>query len=90
MNACILWSLHIESVCSRAMRLLGFMYRFFSSPHCDSDHSYAVQIPILPIVDYACVVWDPHLFNTLHLRLLIDPGMPTATMHFASSMVFLP
>jgi len=25
------WSLHIESVCSRARRLLGFMYRFFFS-----------------------------------------------------------
>jgi len=30
------------------------------------------------------------LFNILHLKLLIDPGMPRAIMHFTSSMAFLP
>jgi len=93
------WSLHIESVCSRARRLLGFMYRFFS-PHCDSGTILMLyKSQVLPILDYACVAWDPHfkktsyfwsLFNTLHLKLLIDPGMPRAIMHFASSTAFLP
>ena len=86
----------LNLLCSRARTLLSFMYRCDS--HCDSDTILMLYKPqVLPILDYACVLWDPHLkkdnwslFNTLHLKLLIDPGMPRATMHFASSTVFLP
>ena len=54
------WSKHIESVCNRSRRLLGYIFRTFS-PHCSPDsilHIYKTQV--LPILDYACTVWDPH------------------------------
>ena len=54
------WSKHIESVCSRSRRLLGYIFRTFS-PHCSPDsilHIYKTQV--LPILNYACIVWDPH------------------------------
>ena len=54
------WSKHIESVCNRSRRLLGYIFRTFS-PHCSPDsilHIYKTQV--LPILDYACIVWDPH------------------------------
>ena len=55
------WSCHIESVCCRARRQLGFIYRFFS-PHCDAGTILALyKAHVLPMLDYACIVWDPHL-----------------------------
>ena len=66
------WSYHVEAVCSKARCMLGFIYRFFS-PHCDANtilSLYRAHVP--PILDYASVVWDPHLrksyltqYNTL-------------------------
>jgi len=73
------WSLHIESVCSRARRLLGFMYRFFS-PHCDSETILMLyKSQVLPILDYACVVWDPHLKKD---KLLLE-----SVQHFALKII---
>ena len=55
------WSYHIEAVCSKARRMLGFIYRFFS-PHCDANTILSLyKAHVLPILDYASVVWDPHL-----------------------------
>jgi len=73
------WSLHIESVCSRARRLLGFMYRFFS-PHCDSETILMLyKSQVLPILDYACVVWDPHFEKD---KLLLE-----SVQHFALKII---
>ena len=55
------WSIHIESVCCKAQRLLGYMHCTFS-PHCSPEsilHLYKTQV--LPILEYGCVIWDPHL-----------------------------
>ena len=55
------WSKHVESICCRARRLLGYMYRTFS-PYCPQaaiTHLYKSQV--IPIIEYGCVVWDPHL-----------------------------
>ena len=55
------WSKYVESVCCRARRLLGYMYRTFS-PYCSQAtiiHLYKSQV--IPIIEYGCVVWDPHL-----------------------------
>ena len=42
-------------------RLLGYMFRTFS-PHCDQASIIALyKSQVLPILEYACVVWDPHL-----------------------------
>lgn len=57
----LFWTKHIESTCCKARRLLGYIFRTFS-PHCSQDttiHLYKTQV--IPIVEYGCVVWDPHL-----------------------------
>ena len=37
------------------------MFRTFS-PHCNQDSIIALyKCQVLPILEYACVVWDPHL-----------------------------
>ena len=54
-------SKHVETVCCKAHRLLGYMFRTFS-PHCDQVSIIALyKSQVLPILDFACVVWDPHL-----------------------------
>ena len=53
------WSKHIQTVCYKARRLLGYMFRTFS-PHCSPD-SITYKAQVLPILEYGSVVWDPHL-----------------------------
>jgi len=56
------WTKHIESICCKARRLLGLIYRTFS-PHCSPElilHLYKTQV--MPILEYGCIIWDPH-FN---------------------------
>ena len=55
------WSKHVESICCKARRILGYMFRTFS-PHCNQASIIAhYKCQVLPILEYACVVWDPHL-----------------------------
>ena len=69
------WSYHIEAVCSKARRMLGFIYRFFS-PHCDTNTILSLyKAHVLPILDYASVVWDPHLKK--------DQQLLDSVQHFA-------
>ena len=69
------WSYHIEAVCSRARRMLGFIYRYFS-PHCNASTILTLyRAHILPTLDYASVVWDPHLKK--------DQQLLNSVQHFA-------
>ena len=55
------WSKHVESICCKVCRILGYMFRTFS-PHCNQDSIIALyKCQVLPILEYAFVVWDPHL-----------------------------
>jgi len=52
------WSKHVESICCKARRILGYMFRTFSS-HCNQDSIIALyKCQVLPILEYACIVWD--------------------------------
>ena len=54
------WTKHIESICNRSRRLLGYIFRTFS-PHCSPDSIlYIYKTQVLPILEYACIIWDPH------------------------------
>ena len=56
-------------MCCKARRLLGYMYRTFS-PFCELSVLLSLyKSQVVPILDYACVVWDPHLKKD---RLLLD------------------
>ena len=57
------WSKHIQTVCYKAQRLLGYMFRTFS-PHCSPDSIIRLyKAQVLPILEYGSVVWDPHFIK---------------------------
>ena len=61
------WSEHIISVSSKAKRTLGIIYRQFYL--CDKATLLTMyKSLVLPILDYCCFVWDPHLVK--HVKLL--------------------
>ncbi len=53
------WSLHISTICSKARRLLGFLYRNFRMAN-SGCLSYLYRSLVLPVLDYCGAVWDPH------------------------------
>jgi len=58
------------------------MYRTFS-PHCNQDSIFALyKCQVLPILEYACVVWDPHLKRD---QLLLESVQLFATRMAARS-----
>ena len=59
------WTPHINSLCSKANRLLGFLRRTLH--HCPSnlkEHAYK-QI-VLPSIEYCSSIWDPHQKSFIH------------------------
>ena len=58
------WRSHINNVCSKAKRQVGFLYRNFGR----ADSSSLLQLYkslVLPILDYCSSVWDPHLLTDI-------------------------
>ena len=54
------WSNHIDSVCSRAKRILGLLYRQYYH-HADSEAIRQLYISLVrPHLEYGYTVWDPH------------------------------
>ncbi len=51
------WSKHIDYICDKARRLLGFFYRSIS----DKAFLYLLKSQVLPILEFGCSIWDPHL-----------------------------
>ena len=57
------WSAHISSICSRAKKILGLIYRrFYSSANQDTLKQLYTSL-VRPHLEYACPVWDPHLIK---------------------------
>ena len=53
------WGLHINKVCCKAKRSLGFLYRCFSKG-CDRwSLARLYQSMVLPVLEYCSSVWDP-------------------------------
>ena len=53
------WSLHITSICNKAKRVLGLIYRQFYK-HC--PHSTLMTLYktlVRPMLEYCSIVWDP-------------------------------
>ena len=45
----------------QARRVVGYMYRMFT-PYCEPDTIISLyKSQVLPILDFASVVWEPHL-----------------------------
>ena len=55
------WTKHIEILCCKARRVLGYVHRTFA-PYCDPPTIISLyKSQVLPLLDYTSVVWDPHL-----------------------------
>ena len=55
------WSLQVESVCARARRVLGLLYRRFYGLASRESLKQLYLSHVRPHLEYACQVWDPHL-----------------------------
>ena len=63
------WSLQVESVCQKARRILGLLYRRFYGQASQESLKILYLSLVRTHLEYACQVWDPHLSkdrNTLH------------------------
>ena len=55
------WEKHVEYICSKARRHLGYLFQTLS-PHCTPQALiYFYRAQVLPIFDYGSILWDPHL-----------------------------
>ena len=54
------WSNHISSICSKARKLLGILYRRFYT-HSISDALFQLYLSLIcPHLEYASSVWSPY------------------------------
>ena len=52
------WRRHIDEVCCRARRQLGFLYRCFGVGNM-SSFTYMYKMLVLPVLCYCSSIWDP-------------------------------
>ena len=55
------WSDHISSICTKARRHLGLLYRKFYRHTSSSTLKTLYVVFVRPHLEYAVPVWDPHL-----------------------------
>ena len=62
------WNSQVDYVCSKAMRLIGFLQR--NLRNCSEElKELSYKQFVLPIIEYACTVWDPyHICNVKKLK----------------------
>ena len=59
------WSKHVQSICSKARKLIGLLYRrYYQYSDCDTLLQLYLSL-IRPHTEYAVPVWDPHLQNDI-------------------------
>ena len=60
------WSTHVINVANKATRMLNFLKRHLSK--CSSHvKASAYLLMVRPVMEYACVVWDPHYQTQISL-----------------------
>ena len=65
------WQPHIDSICNKANRLLGFLYR--SLRRCPNKlKECAYKQMILPILEYCSPIWDPYQQKSIHKLEMIQ------------------
>ena len=63
------WSNHIEYICNKAKRMLGILYRQFSSNSNETALIRLYLTLVRPLLEYGAEVWHPHLIkDTLALE----------------------
>ena len=55
------WSTHIESICTKARKLIGLLYRrFYGNVNQQTLYNLYTTL-VRPYLEYAAPIWDPHL-----------------------------
>ncbi len=60
------WSSHIDSICAKARKMLGMLYRRFYGVTDPAFLLEIYQIQVRPHLEYAAQVWDPHLLKDIN------------------------
>ena len=55
------WSTHIQYICSKAKKMLGILYRQFSSNATESTMVKLYLSQVRPLLEYGVEVWHPYL-----------------------------
>ena len=56
------WKPHITSVCNITRKLVGLLYRRFSSSNASSNAAVKIMVSLIkPSLEYASIVWSPYL-----------------------------
>jgi len=55
------WFKHTKSICAKAKKLLGMIYRCFSEYSNPDTLLHMYESMVRPHLEYASQVWDPHL-----------------------------
>ena len=60
------WSQHISLICTKAMRLLGLIYRKFYF-HSNTFTLLKLYVSLVcPLLEYACQVWNQYLLRDIN------------------------
>ena len=59
------WSRHIDSICAKGKRLIGLLYRRFSTNVSSERLLEMYKYLVRPHLEYAAPVWDPHLLKDI-------------------------
>ena len=57
--------MHIDSICAKGKKLIGLLYRRFSSNVCSERLLEMYKTLVRPHLEYAAPVWDPHLLKDI-------------------------
>ena len=58
------WSPHVNHICNKANRMLGFLNRnLFYAPQNIREYTYKQLV--LPLIDYCSAIWDPYTKNDI-------------------------
>ena len=66
MTSTLTWKEHIKQICTKARKLVGMLYRKFST-WADTDTLRCLYLTcIRPHLEYACQLWDPYTTEGIH------------------------
>ncbi len=60
------WKDHIKQICTKARKLIGMLYRQFSTWADTSTLRCLYLTCIIPHLEYACQLWDPYTNKGMH------------------------
>ena len=65
------WSAHIQNICQKANRTIGFLLKKLNIVNSDIKEK-AYTALVRPTVEYASSAWDPHLLKDMHKLEMIQ------------------